>query len=87
MRAAEVEVHHVQGNRRRMILDLLRESVGKASEPATPHADIEILSLYVARIDKFVVEIANDGFLLNPGETAGPYRFSHLGSLPYSLTS
>jgi hypothetical protein len=49
MNPAEIVMRDVQRDRRNVIIKLLWEAIGKASEPALPHAKRKVLAFNVAR--------------------------------------
>ena len=52
---AEVVKHKVKGNRIKKVVDLLAESIGKASKPPHAHTHGQILPLNVARWNMFFI--------------------------------
>lgn len=64
MNAAEIVVHVVDRQRRNMVLDLLRESIGQPCVSAHVHTHCEVLTLHVRRTDVLGVRVADLGPLL-----------------------
>lgn len=62
MDADEVAIHEMKGDRIRMIVDFLTESVRQASEAAHVHSHGKVLPLNVAGADVFGVRVSAHGF-------------------------
>src|SRR5262245_14223271 len=63
MNAGEIVVHEMEGDSRLMVVELPRESVGEAREPANLHPNREVLAFDIARRDMFRVWTPGDCLL------------------------
>lgn len=67
MDAAEIVIHEVQRNRRFVVLDLLAERIGQASEAAHSHPHGEVLTLDMGCRNVLLVGRSANPILASPG--------------------
>jgi hypothetical protein len=83
MHSRKVVVHVKQGNHRDMVVDLLRKSIGQASEATHIHPHVEVLAFDVAGRNMRLIGAANPFDPFRAETLRGLYRFCpSTGSLP-----